>query len=302
MSSAGARSRPPAHWSSSSAPRLRLRRLISLASESSGGEDTSARICGPPVGGAPMKGDGFHAIPARLSALPHTALRTARGSRVTAVSRRGAARTPMLPVTTHPPSARDRSARRERRPERVVAVTVTIERDPVRGGLDHADPLAGALARLNGDPDDVLVQGERADERGENPALVPGGPRGGIDRVGGTVRALELERTREPPDAGAGELHRQVIEGGSRAFGALEGGIAVHLDRPAADPFAGDGIHRPDPDYPRGPARGAAQHASGIAGGEQLDRGRRHQRQIGTHAPDHPPRLVGHGDAPLAGC
>ena len=36
----------------------------------------------------------------------------------------------MLPVTTHPPSARDRSARRERRPERVVAVTVTIEPMP----------------------------------------------------------------------------------------------------------------------------------------------------------------------------
>jgi hypothetical protein len=69
-------------------------------------------------------------MPARLSALPHTALNTARGSRVTAVSRRGIARAPIVPVTTHPPSARGRRPSRERRPERVVAVTVTMEPMP----------------------------------------------------------------------------------------------------------------------------------------------------------------------------
>jgi hypothetical protein len=66
-------------------------------------------------------------MPARLSAPAHTASSTARGSRVAAVSRRGAARTPMLPLTIQPPSPRGRSTRRERRPERVVAVTVTRE-------------------------------------------------------------------------------------------------------------------------------------------------------------------------------
>ena len=85
-------------------------------------------------------------IPARsrpaLSAPAQTALSTARGSRATAVSRRGAARTPMVPDTTQPPSARARSASRERRPERVVAVTVTMRADAVRRRLDDARPLA----------------------------------------------------------------------------------------------------------------------------------------------------------------
>ena len=36
----------------------------------------------------------------------------------------------MLPDNTHPPSARPLKARRDRRPERVLAVTVTIERMP----------------------------------------------------------------------------------------------------------------------------------------------------------------------------
>ena len=104
--------------------------MISLASESSGGDDTSASICGPPVGGAPMYATGFHVIPARLRAPPQTALRTARGSRATAVSRRGAARTPIVPLTTQPPSARARSDRRERRPARVLAVMLTMEPIP----------------------------------------------------------------------------------------------------------------------------------------------------------------------------
>ena len=45
--------------------------------------------------------------------------------------RRAPARVPMVPVTTHPPSSRVRSASRERRPARVLAVMVTIDPMPL---------------------------------------------------------------------------------------------------------------------------------------------------------------------------
>ena len=66
-------------------------------------------------------------MPARVRAEPHTASSTSLGSDATVVSRRGAARAPMVPATIHPPSRRRCSDRRERRPDVVLAVTVTRE-------------------------------------------------------------------------------------------------------------------------------------------------------------------------------
>src|SRR5215203_475055 len=100
---AGPSSRPPAHWSSSSAPALRLRRLISLANESSGGEATSASTLGDASNDAFGRLVRFQVMPARFSAELQAADRTALGSLDTVVSRRGAARAPKVPLTTQPP-------------------------------------------------------------------------------------------------------------------------------------------------------------------------------------------------------
>src|SRR4029078_2635355 len=88
---------------------------ISLASESSVGEDTSASTRGALLGGAPMNDDGFQVIPAFWSARVHAPPRTISGAGATAASRRPRARTPIAPVMTQPPSGRARRARLERR-------------------------------------------------------------------------------------------------------------------------------------------------------------------------------------------
>ena len=218
MSRSGPRSLPPAHWSSSSAPRLRLRRLISLASESSGAEATSARICGSPSAAGVASPLAFQTIPARLSAAPQTAFSTALGSEATAVSRRGAARTPSVPLTTQPPSARCRSASRLRRPDRVVAVTVTSGAMPSGAVSITRTRRPHLFAGPDGQPHHVLVQGQRADQGREEPAPMAGGPRGGIDRVRRPFRAAHLQGTVELAHAGAGELHGQVVEGRARTL------------------------------------------------------------------------------------
>src|SRR5215217_2905289 len=126
----GPSSRPPAHCNRSSAPALRLRRLISLASESSEGEATSASTLGDPSSGAFILADWDQVTPARRRAVLHAADSTALGSPETAVSRRGAARTPRVPLITQPPPLLGTRRSRERRPLRVVAVTVTSELMP----------------------------------------------------------------------------------------------------------------------------------------------------------------------------
>src|SRR6185437_14758353 len=113
-----------------SAPALRLRRLISLARESRGGEATSASTREVPPRGRVLFPPRFQTIPALWRAVPQTAARTAFGSRAVAVSLRGIARTPIVPVTTHPPPCLATRCRRERRPLRVVAVTEISELIP----------------------------------------------------------------------------------------------------------------------------------------------------------------------------
>ena len=170
------------------------------------------------------------------------------------------------------------------------AVSITRDRWP--------DPGAGP----HGDPDDVLVQGERADQRREDPPLVAGGPRR-RDRSRWPVRSSsELERTRQLADAGAGQLHapgRSSVGPDPSARSSDGSPFTSSAQLPTHSPLveSSDAYAH----HAGGPPGRSAEHAAGEAGGEQLDRGGRHDRLVGIHAPEHPAGLIGDRDSPVAG-
>ena len=149
--------------------------------------------------------------------------------------------------------------------------------EAIRGGFDYPDPLAGPRSRLNRHPDHIFMDGERADEGREDPALVSSRPGRGIGGVCRTIDTLDLEGACQFPDAMALQLHREIIQGGSRALGPLQGGVAVQLKCPAPDPLAGGLVERAFAHHTGGPAGAAAEHRPGESSREQFDRRSRHR-------------------------
>ncbi len=143
------------------------------------------------------------------------------------------------------------------------------------------------------------MQGERPDQRRERASPVARRPRGRVHRVGVTIGALNVERAGEPANSCACELERQIVKSRPLAVTALQRGITVEFESPAADPLAGSGMDRPGADDPgRAPGAGP-QNAPGEARGEHLERRGGHHRGVRVLSPEQPPVLIGDRDAPF---
>src|SRR5439155_18309577 len=71
----------------------------------------------------------------------------------------------------------------------------------------------------------ILVEGQGADQWGEPAPPVAGAPRFGIRSIGLAGGADDVERSDQAPDAGPGQLLRQLAQGRTAAAGPPQRGI-----------------------------------------------------------------------------
>ena len=169
------------------------------------------------------------------------------------------------------------------------------------GRLDQYGAAARLGPRLHVNPDDVLVQGQRPDQRSVDAAPVCRTPSRGIERFGRTIRAHHFHGAPETSDALGCELLREVVEPGATARRTLQCRIAIQLESPLAHPLAGALVHPSQSHHSRRAPGITAQYGPGKSGRQELDRGSRDHGLIWIDTPEQVALLIGYRDAPGTG-